>query len=88
MNRKIRIAAICLAAALTAGTFSGTAVLAEDSVSITNVSYDPTRELYEQYNKVFQEHWKERQDRMWRSHSHTEVQENRHLRWQTVWKQM
>lgn len=30
-----------------------------DSVSITNVSYDPTRELYEQYNKVFAEHWKE-----------------------------
>ena len=59
MNRKIRFAAIGLAAALTAGTFSGTAVLAEDSVSITNVSYDPTRELYEQYNKVFQEHWKE-----------------------------
>ena len=32
---------------------------ADDSVSITNVSYDTTRELYEQYNKVFQEHWKE-----------------------------
>ncbi|GHU50392.1 sulfate transporter subunit [Clostridia bacterium] len=26
-------------------------------VSITNVSYDPTRELYEQYNKLFQEYW-------------------------------
>ena len=23
-----------------------------------NVSYDPTRELYEEYNKVFEEHWK------------------------------
>ena len=33
---------------------------AADSVSITNVSYDPTRELYEQYNKIFQEHWKEK----------------------------
>ena len=29
------------------------------SVSITNVSYDPTRELYEAYNKVFATHWKE-----------------------------
>lgn len=29
-----------------------------DTVSITNVSYDPTRELYEQYNKIFAEHWK------------------------------
>ena len=28
------------------------------SVSITNVSYEPTRELYEQYNKLFAEHWK------------------------------
>ncbi|WP_334160102.1 substrate-binding domain-containing protein, partial [Muricomes intestini] len=27
------------------------------TVSIINVSYDPTRELYEQYNKVFQEYW-------------------------------
>lgn len=30
-----------------------------DKVEITNVSYDPTRELYEQYNKIFAEHWKE-----------------------------
>lgn len=28
-----------------------------ETVSITNVSYDPTRELYEQYNKLFQEYW-------------------------------
>ncbi|HVI40597.1 MAG TPA: sulfate ABC transporter substrate-binding protein [Anaerovoracaceae bacterium] len=26
-------------------------------VAITNVSYDPTRELYEQYNKLFQTYW-------------------------------
>lgn len=31
-----------------------------EKVSITNVSYDPTRELYEAYNKVFAEHWKEK----------------------------
>lgn len=31
-----------------------------DSISITNVSYDPTRELYEAYNKIFAEHWKEK----------------------------
>ncbi|MDR1766064.1 MAG: sulfate ABC transporter substrate-binding protein [Lachnospiraceae bacterium] len=28
-------------------------------VEITNVSYDPTRELYDQYNKIFAEYWKE-----------------------------
>ena len=30
-----------------------------DTVTLTNVSYDPTRELYEQYNKIFAEHYKE-----------------------------
>ena len=26
------------------------------TVSITNVSYDPTREMFEQYNKIFEDH--------------------------------
>ena len=30
------------------------------TVSITNVSYDPTREMFEQYNKIFEKHWKEK----------------------------
>ena len=29
------------------------------TVSVTNVSYDPTREMFEQYNKIFEDHWKE-----------------------------
>lgn len=29
------------------------------SVEITNVSYDPTRELYASYNELFAKHWKE-----------------------------
>ncbi len=28
-------------------------------VEITNVSYDPTRELYASYNELFEKHWKE-----------------------------
>lgn len=32
----------------------------ESEVTLTNVSYDPTRELYEQYNKIFKEHYKEK----------------------------
>lgn len=28
-------------------------------VEITNVSYDPTRELYEAYNSIFKQHWKD-----------------------------
>ena len=34
-----------------------TSVLAKD-IQLLNVSYDPTRELYEQYNKAFSAHWK------------------------------
>ena len=32
---------------------------AGSDLHIVNVSYDPTRELYDSYNKIFQEHWKE-----------------------------
>lgn len=32
----------------------------KDSIEIVNVSYDPTRELYEEYNKAFAEYWKEK----------------------------
>jgi sulfate/thiosulfate-binding protein len=32
--------------------------LAEDEVTILNVSYDPTRELYEEFNHAFAEHWR------------------------------
>lgn len=30
-----------------------------DTVTLLNVSYDPTRELYEEYNKVFKKYWKD-----------------------------
>ncbi len=32
----------------------------DGTVSITNVSYDPTRELYTSYNELFAKHWKEK----------------------------
>lgn len=32
---------------------------AKKSVELLNVSYDPTRELYQEYNKEFAKHWKE-----------------------------
>ena len=38
---------------------SGEKAIAPAKVSITNVSYDPTRELYAAYNKIFAAHWKE-----------------------------
>ncbi|MDD5035632.1 MAG: sulfate ABC transporter substrate-binding protein [Methylococcaceae bacterium] len=31
-----------------------------DDIKLLNVSYDPTRELYQDYNKLFAKHWKEK----------------------------
>jgi sulfate transport system substrate-binding protein len=33
---------------------------ADTSIRLLNVSYDPTRELYEDYNREFAKHWKEK----------------------------
>jgi sulfate/thiosulfate-binding protein len=41
------------AAALVKGAFAA-------EVTLLNVSYDPTRELYQEYNAAFAKHWKER----------------------------
>ena len=51
-----------MAAALAAAAFAAGAGFAPASraadITLLNVSYDPTRELYEDYNKVFAAHWK------------------------------
>src|ERR1700760_3241949 len=39
--------------------FSATLVPAKD-VALLNVSYDPTRELYQDYNQVFADYWKKK----------------------------
>jgi sulfate/thiosulfate-binding protein len=44
-------------AALCAGVFAAAAVQAKE-VKLLNVSYDPTRELYQAVNPVFAAHWK------------------------------
>ena len=46
--------ALGAAAALTAGPLAAEAA----EVSLLNVSYDPTRELYQEYNGLFAKHWK------------------------------
>ncbi|WP_406040183.1 sulfate ABC transporter substrate-binding protein [Succinimonas sp.] len=48
--------AVLAAAALFAGS---AAALADDDIEITNVSYDPTRELYKAYNQLFIKHWQD-----------------------------
>jgi sulfate/thiosulfate-binding protein len=46
---------------LAAGLLALTASAASaKSISLLNVSYDPTRELYEDYNKVFADYWKKK----------------------------
>jgi sulfate/thiosulfate-binding protein len=47
-----------LTLALLTGAFGYTSsIQAADSVSILNVSYDPTRELYQEFNAAFAKHW-------------------------------
>jgi len=52
MNRTFRLLSLVLAIGASSGA------LAAD-VELLNVSYDPTRELYEDYNKAFAAHWKQ-----------------------------
>jgi len=42
------------------GLFAGTDVAFGGTVEIINVSYDPTRELYEAFNKEFIKYWKDK----------------------------
>src|SRR6478752_1840446 len=55
LNRRILLA-------LTAAVFIGGAGQAAQAKEITllNVSYDPTRELYVDFNKAFAEYWKKK----------------------------
>lgn len=63
MNKK-KITGIILAAALAftglTGCGSDNSSAKDGKVTITNVSYDPTRELYSAYNEIFAKHWKEK----------------------------
>ena len=56
MNRIVRIRTVGLFATWALGALVGVAVLAKD-IQLLNVSYDPTREFYSEYNEVFSKHW-------------------------------
>ena len=43
---------------LTATTLGLSALAAQAQLTLLNVSYDPTRELYAEYNQAFAKHWK------------------------------
>lgn len=54
---------ICLVSVLGIAAFAGICSYdagAGSNIHIINVFYDPTRELYESYNEIFKEHWKEK----------------------------
>lgn len=56
------IAGLAIITALSAagcGASSTSGINADGSITITNVSYDPTRELFQAYNKAFEAYYKE-----------------------------
>lgn len=53
MNSFLKRLALMAALALTTGALA-------KEIKLLNVSYDPTREMYEQYNAAFAKHWKEK----------------------------
>jgi sulfate/thiosulfate-binding protein len=55
LRRHLLVLAAATAAALTAP-----AAWAQKQVSLLNVSYDPTRELYQDFNKAFAAHWQKK----------------------------
>ena len=55
MIQRRTLIALAAASALTSLTMTG---LAQQPVTLLNVSYDPTRELYVEYNAAFAKHWK------------------------------
>lgn len=68
---KKKVLALALTAVTVVGTIftgcsnskdasSGTEGKESSAVTITNVSYDPTREFYAAYNEMFQDYWKEK----------------------------
>lgn len=62
MKRKllgIILSAVLLTTTVLTGCGSASAEN-DGKVTITNVSYDPTRELYTSYNQLFAKHWKEK----------------------------
>jgi sulfate transport system substrate-binding protein len=55
---RFRLAALTLTLLLGATGLATSGLATAAELSLLNVSYDPTRELYADYNKVFAAHWK------------------------------
>ncbi|HYL27893.1 MAG TPA: sulfate ABC transporter substrate-binding protein [Candidatus Nitrosotalea sp.] len=62
MKKRIRHLITAFCGIIAFGSVAGACALAQPSgpVTILNVSYDPTRELYDDYNAVFAQYWKKK----------------------------
>lgn len=58
MNTRVSRKVLALFVAATFILALGVRVHAQNQITLLNVSYDPTRELYEDYNKAFTQYWK------------------------------
>ncbi|WP_219835916.1 sulfate ABC transporter substrate-binding protein [Paenibacillus sp. R14(2021)] len=60
MKRKLisAVTALTLLLTLSSTSFAAITKPAKPDIELLNVSYDPTRELYEQYNHAFSSYWK------------------------------
>lgn len=56
MNRSKGMKIVRLFATLALGALFGVSAIAKD-IQLLNVSYDPTREFYAEYNEAFSKHW-------------------------------
>ena len=77
-NRISRRSTLAAGLLLGIATFSG-AVWAAD-ISLLNVSYDPTRELYQDFNAAFAKHWKTQMATTSRSSNRTAALASRRAR--------
>jgi sulfate transport system substrate-binding protein len=53
-----------------------------------NVSYDPTREFYQEYNKSFGQYWKSKTGQEVEFKQSHGGSVSKHVQWQMVYKQM
>src|SRR6266576_2687190 len=62
-NCLLLVSALCGLAGCSSSTASSTGTT-KPAIKITNVSYDPTRELYAEFNKEFARHWLEEKEQV------------------------
>ena len=88
MRRFVKMAALCLALALCLSGCGGQEAAQEEeqTLSLTNVSYDPTREFYAAYNEMSSPAGRKRRARRWKSPSPMAARAPRPYRYPRAWR--